>query len=509
MTLRAIDYHDQTKHTPERVRSATPTLDWDNKPTPYKDYTDTPSIGLPDRLRPAPVPAIDAITESTGVFPDRTPTLEELAQICYYAAGITKTLTIGGRPHPFRAAACTGALYHIDLYPVTGPLPDRDLDPGVYHFDPRNLSLDVLRDDADYRGVLTDATGQDPHLENAPAAIVLTSTWWRNAWKYGDRTYRHAFWDAGTILANLLAVAHSLDLTARVVTAFADHHIASLLGIDPPTEAAVAIVPIGTADPTPPPTEVTPIDPPTSPLSPDPQDHPAITNAYHASALPDGDAARNWRNHAPTNPLLDPPDDHAHDLITLPDVPRDNQPDRALHETIRRRGSCRNYQRTPITLEETSIALDHATRGVPIDVTADAPLTFNQPYLITNAITDLDPGAYHYNPNTRTLGLLDPGEYRQHAGHLALDQPLGANASINEYYLTDLTAVTSTLGDRGYRAAQLEAAITAGRAYLAAYAHDTLGATGLTFYDDDVTRFFEPAATNCTPMFLWTAGRPA
>jgi len=75
--------------------------------------------------------------------------------------------------------------------------------------------------------------------------------------------------------------------------------------------------------------------------------------------------------------------------------------------------------------------------------------------------------------------------------------------------MTDLDAVVDRLGDRGYRAAQLEAAITAGRLYLGAYAHRDLGATGLTFYDDTVTEFLSPWAADRTPTFLWTLGRPA
>ena len=68
--------------------------------------------------------------------------------------------------------------------------------------------------------------------------------------------------------------------------------------------------------------------------------------------------------------------------------------------------------------------------------------------------------------------------------------------------------MTDALGDRGYRAAQLEAAVTAGRLYLAAYAHRDLGATGLTFYDDAVAEFFSPRAEGQTPTFCWTLGRP-
>jgi hypothetical protein len=44
--------------------------------------------------------------------------------------------------------------------------------------------------------------------------------------------------------------------------------------------------------------------------------------------------------------------------------------------------------------------------------------------------------------------------------------------------------------------------------YLAAYAQG-LGATGLTFYDDEVTRFFSPHAEGKSAIFLVALGHTA
>lgn len=72
----------------------------------------------------------------------------------------------------------------------------------------------------------------------------------------------------------------------------------------------------------------------------------------------------------------------------------------------------------------------------------------------------------------------------------------------------DLDAILARFGNRGYRAAQLEAGILGGRLYLAAYAQ-RLGATGLTFYDDDVVAFFSPHASAKAAIFLVAIGHPA
>ena len=79
---------------------------------------------------------------------------------------------------------------------------------------------------------------------------------------------------------------------------------------------------------------------------------------------------------------------------------------------------------------------------------------------------------------------------------------------MNVYMLCDLPAVLERFGNRGYRAAQMEGGILGGRLYLGAYAQ-RLGATGLTFFDDDVTAFFSPDAAGKSVMFLTALGRSA
>jgi nitroreductase len=72
--------------------------------------------------------------------------------------------------------------------------------------------------------------------------------------------------------------------------------------------------------------------------------------------------------------------------------------------------------------------------------------------------------------------------------------------------LADLNRALERLGNRGYRAAQLEASIMGGKLYLAAYAQG-LGASGLTFFDDDVTEYFSPQAAAKSVMFLIALGK--
>jgi hypothetical protein len=126
-------------------------------------------------------------------------------------------------------------------------------------------------------------------------------------------------------------------------------------------------------------------------------------------------------------------------------------------------------------------------------------------YLIANAVDGVAPGSYVADSSGQTLKPLREGDFRRDAGHLDLDQALAADAAVNLYWLIDLERVFRRLGARGYRAAQLAAAVAGGRAYLAAYALG-LAASGLTFYDDQVTAFFSPHAAGKAVMFLVAVG---
>ena len=98
------------------------------------------------------------------------------------------------------------------------------------------------------------------------------------------------------------------------------------------------------------------------------------------------------------------------------------------------------------------------------------------------------------------------GDFRHVAAHLGLDQQLPGDASVAVFLLADMTAILERFGNRGYRAVQLEAGIICGKFYLTAYAQ-RLGATGLTFYDDEVVDFFSPHAAGKTAVFLMALGK--
>jgi len=491
-------YHDGTKHSPASIRRSPGFLDWDNLPLPFKIYKDLDPIALPRDFEPTSRPALVAIADAGSATSDGPALdLHVLAHLLHFSAGVLRRRAYPGGEVFFRAQACTGNLHHIDLYLVCGALPD--LAAGIYHFGPHDFALRRLRS-GDYRTAVVEASGREPAIAGAPVVVACTSTFWRNAWKYRSRTYRHCFWDNGTLLANLLAVSAALAVPARVVLGFVDDTLDRLLDLDSRREVTLSLVALGSgAAPPPPSPPVLPSGLGTLSLSAREVDYPAVREAHAASSLTTVEEVVSWRNSVPR-----------HEAATaaervVPLAPGRDELSEPIERVIRRRGSTRRFSHEPTDFAALSTILRSVSRGVPADVFSSVLIA--EPYLIVNAVDGLAPGTYFFDRARDGLVPLRAGDFRGEAGHLDLGQPLAADAAVNLYWLADLQPVLERLGNRGYRAAQLGAAIAGGKTYLAAFALG-IGATGLTFFDDDVTAFFSPHADGKSVMFLMALGKP-
>ena len=500
----AWSYHDSTKHSYQSTRSNPHFLDWNNHPSLFKIYPTLTPIPLPSELPQTGVPAL-SVLDSKEVAPGREAavSLADLASIFLFSAGIMRRRTYPGGEILFRAAACTGALYSIELYAVCGDLDG--LEAGIYLFGPADFALRQIRK-GDYRGALVHAAAGEPALAHAPVSIVCTGTYWRNAWKYQARTYRHFGWDNGTILANLLAVAAARKLPAKIVHGFVDDEVNRLLDLDIHREVALNLVAIGHQAAAVPEFTgaIAPLSLETSPYSRREVDYPAMRQMHAESSLGSAAEVEMWRGGMPAGSSGSAP----YEMLLLEPTPDAELPRDSVEQVIQRRGSSRRFARESITFEQLSTALYRATQGVPADFIEPGGAQLNDLYLVVHAVNDLKPGAYVLRREPWGLELLKEGDFRKDAGYLGLEQELPADCSAAVFFMADLDRILNRFGNRGYRATQLEAGIIGGRLYLAAYAQ-RFGATGLTFYDDDVTSFFSPHAEGKSAIFLVALGKSA
>jgi hypothetical protein len=158
-TKAAWAYHNGTKHSYQSIRANPHYLDWETQPLPFKIYPELEPIALSQEISSSAMPALLAISAFPASRQGATRLSRQiLAALLFLSAGITRRRTYPGGEILFRAAACTGALYHIDLYLVCGEI--GDLAAGVYHFSPHDFSLRCLRQ-GDFRAVLVAASGAE------------------------------------------------------------------------------------------------------------------------------------------------------------------------------------------------------------------------------------------------------------------------------------------------------------------------------------------------------------
>jgi len=486
----AAEFHERTKHTWQRIRAGPHGLDWGNHPFPFKIYPDLEPLPLPHELPESSVPATEVLSDHVSA-PASALDLAGLTRLLFFSAGVTRIL----HGVLFRAAPSAGALYPTELYAVCGPLPD--LPAGVYHFEPAEFALRRLRD-GDFRSGLA-GSAAEPAIAGLPLCLVLTGIPWRTTWKYGQRGYRHLFWDAGAIVANLLALAAAAGLRARVLLGFVDEEVSGLIGIGEPEEYPLALVTVeapavAEATDSPP---LEPVSPRTWPLSRSPRGYPLVTAAQRAGELPSAEAVAAWRNQA-SRPRVQP----ATRTLSAGDAGQARAATDTIEAVILRRGSTRRFARHPMPRGALRWAMAAATRPVPGDF-VPPHATLLEHLLAVHTVEGLMPGAYRWSEGD--FQLLRAGAERGRTRSLCLGQDLCGDSAATAFHCAQLEPILEALGSRGYRAAQLEGGVAAERLQLAAFALG-VGATGVTFLDNDVSAFF---GTRAAPMLTVAIGVPA
>ena len=362
----------------------------------YKRYEGSlPRTPLPRDLPPTTAPAVAVLAGSADVA-SADLDLPNLARLLHLSSGVVRTME---RPYAtwlFRAAGSAGGRFPLELYvavPDGAPMPA-----GVHWYDPLDHALVQV--------------GPAPARGGTPA-IVVTGVPWRTGWRYRERGYRHVYWDAGTMLAQLIAVADSAGLSTQMYTRFPDAEVAALVGADRVHEWPVAVVGFGEGPPAIGRTGTSAA----GEVDAAPLEFPLVTAAQRA-----GD-----------HRTLGPPTDRGAPV----DVPIPGSA--PIEAVVLARGSQRRMDPTrglPQHVLRTSMAV--AMRGV------DLPH-----FVVVHDVEGFEPGVYAWPDLTAPTRR---GSMRDELYRVCLDQALARDAA----YVVIATTDVSALDDREYREAQLD-----------------------------------------------------
>jgi hypothetical protein len=413
-----------------RVRKDFKPNDLDRLPYFYKWYAPgLPTVALPRELPGRPAPAL-AVLSGFASVPAGPLDLADLARVLYLSAGVVRVTERPTYTHLFRAAGSAGGRFPMELY-VAVPAGIADLPAGVHWYDP--VAHALVR------------VGPVPHGRDGAVTVVVTGVPWRTGWRYRERGYRHVYWDAGTMLSQLLALAASAGLAPRLYTRFPDAAVAALVGADQVNEWPAALVTLGAgAGP------FTEASGPaaTGETDASPLEFPLVTQAQRAG---DVDVlAQPWP---------------AGDVTALP---AGVSAETSVGAVITARGSQRRMNPDRgLPLETLQASMDIAMRGIGIPH-----------WVAVHDVTGLAPGLYRW-PDLSSPSRA--GNLRGELYRVALEQSLARDAA---FVVIAATSVAG-LSDREYREAQLAAGLVEGRLHLAAYALGA-SATGMTFLDSEI-----------------------
>ncbi|MEM2910781.1 MAG: SagB/ThcOx family dehydrogenase [Nitrososphaerota archaeon] len=164
-------------------------------------------------------------------------TVDQVSQLMWCAQGITD------RRGMLRAAPSAGATYPLEVYAVVKNGGVEGLDAGVYHYQPEDHSLGLLRN-GDLSEELASACLGQGWVREAPLNIVITAVYARTTRRYGTRGERYVHMEVGHVGQNIYLQATAMGLGTVAVGAFYDDEVRKVLGVSE-EERPLYVMPVG------------------------------------------------------------------------------------------------------------------------------------------------------------------------------------------------------------------------------------------------------------------------
>lgn len=226
-----IHYHERTKHHLHRYARSLGYMDWQNQPNPFRFWKGTEVVRLP-LLDQDP----DADHANLYEQSDRTPqplTRKTLAGFLELSLGLSAWKAAAGTRWSLRINPSSGNLHPTEAHLLLTDV--ENIENGVYHYSPFLHALE--------KRAAIPTSASEPikaFFQNQGFLVILTSIFWREAWKYGERAYRYCNHDVGHALAALSFAANLWGWQLTCLNGLSDDQIEILLGFDrtvwPPLE---------------------------------------------------------------------------------------------------------------------------------------------------------------------------------------------------------------------------------------------------------------------------------
>jgi len=213
--VRALHYHQVTKHYFNRFARSLGYLDWATQPDPFRRYAGAAVIPLARDIVVADERSYASLYLRNG--PACPLDNRSIAEFLRCSMGLSAWKQYRETRWALRVNPSSGNLHPTEAYFIR--------DGAVYHYAPREHALE--------QRARIDRAAWDAFTGGRDGCLVaLTSILWREAWKYGERAFRYCQHDTGHAIAALRMAASMLGWTLTILPRWSDTSLSTLLGID-------------------------------------------------------------------------------------------------------------------------------------------------------------------------------------------------------------------------------------------------------------------------------------
>jgi SagB-type dehydrogenase family enzyme len=218
-----IRYHEETKHHYERYARSAGYMDWENQPDPFRFYEKTRVIDLPLLKKNPPSEYPDLYQRTNNRFHELT--IETIAGILELSLGLSAWKAAGQSRWSLRMNPSSGNLHPTEAHLIL-PQVNR-VEGGVYHYN-------ALRHVLEQRAAISPEIWQQvsSHFGCEGFLIGLSSIFWRESWKYGERAFRYCNHDVGHALAAVSFAANLFGWKVTYLNGLSDEALNTVLGFD-------------------------------------------------------------------------------------------------------------------------------------------------------------------------------------------------------------------------------------------------------------------------------------
>ncbi len=209
-----LRYHERSQHDFLKFARGPETLDWDQQPNPFRSFSGVKKTSLP-------LPSYSNSFDSESLFQCQESSepfsLKSISALLRYSFGLTGWKQYGPDKWAVRANPSSGNLHPTECYLIIGSSLDQ-LPAGLYHYNSEFHELELIK-------LLT--------CESSPVVyLVLTSVLEREAWKYGERSFRYSQLDTGHGIAAVTSSANLLGWSTSIASSLSTEFINQLLELD-------------------------------------------------------------------------------------------------------------------------------------------------------------------------------------------------------------------------------------------------------------------------------------